>query len=510
MWCEIDALQGSVRLKSPLLWTALFAGLSLFRIFFHEMWRDEMNIWVAAMDSSSLADLTQNLRYGGHGLLWPVSVYLVAQLAPHPPAMQCLHVAIATAGVWFLFRFSPFSCWATLLFGFSYYLCFEYAVISRHYVWEVLCLLATLACLTGRRPRYAPAALGLALLMQTTVYGLILAVAMIAAWCVALWRTSSLRDTGIRDRIVLGLATVLLMVSLATAVVWLRPPADSGFLTPWYWTFDIGRAVSTIGTLWRAFVPVPTPGLHFWNSNMLDSFPLLACILGLVIAALAFQQFRSSPKALTCWTVGAGGLLLFTYVKYLGCQRHHGHLFLAFLAASWLMAADRNRRARADGGPAQGVGRSCGWIYAVLIVQLLVGVYASIMDLAHPFSASQAAAAYIRDNRLDGSLIVADYDYAAVPVVGRLDRPRVYYPRSERTQRLVIWDELRTRTFTQQDFMHAVVALRRRSTVPVLVLTSYPLTYVPAFLEPAAHFEAGIVEDEGYDLYHLAVKGIAR
>lgn len=469
-----------------------------------------MNIWVAAMDSSSIIDLAYNLRYGGHGLLWPLSVYLLSQIAPYPLAMQLLHVAIATASIWLLFRFSPLSRWKTLLIGFGYYLCFEYVIISRHYALGVLCMLTSLVCMTSfRQPRYAPAALALALLMQTTVYGFILSVALSAAWCVSLWKDPVNRKISTSDSTVLIFAAALLIASMAAAAISFQPPADGGFHPYWHWTFDLKLAIKTFATLWRAFVPIPIQGIRFWNSNILDPTHWFTGLLGLFIALFAFWQFRKSLKALTCWAVGAGGLLLFSYVKYYGYQRHHGHLFLAFLAASWLMASEKKRRDLEHSDIVERTGLiSNALVCTVLIVQLLVGLYASIMDLVYPFSASQAMAAYIRDNGLDNNLIVADTDYATLPVVGRLDNPLVYYPRCERVQRMIFWDKHRYRPFKEQDFLDAVEKIGVQSSVPVLALTNYSLTKIPNFLKPLKHLDAGIVPDEHYDLFRVSKKDI--
>jgi hypothetical protein len=489
----VDALPGT-----PLLWAAVFAVLSLVRIPFHEMWRDEMNVWVAAVDSTSLADLIHGMKYHAHGLVWPLSVYALVQLVPMPMAMQCLHVAIATGAAWLLFRFAPFQPWQKILVGFGYYVFFEYAVISRHYAWVVLLLFTALSFLTAPRPRYLPAAMALALLAQTTVYGLILAVALACAWAVAL--SAGRRKMARHELPSATLAAAFLLMSVAGAIAWLHPPADFLFLPAWHLRISATRLCETAGTLWRAFVPIPAPGLHFWNTNVLDGVPLLAAVIGATVASLATWRFRRNPAALTCWVIGAGGVLLFTYMKNIGAQRQWGQLFLSFLAASWLMGWD-DCHGGLEGRRDRTSSVLSGWVCVILWIQCLAGLYASAMDLACPFSASKATAAYIRDNRLDDRLIVADMDHAAVPVVAYLDRPRVYYPRGKRARRLILWNVMRARPFTEDDFLKAVEAEAQRPHAPVLVLTSYPLKRTPGFLRPIASFAAGIVQDECYYLY---------
>jgi hypothetical protein len=283
----------------------------------------------------------------------------------------------------------------------------------------------------------------------------------------------------------------------------LRPPADGDYLREWVLRADAERALDVLSAVWKGFVPVPLPGLHFWNTNVLDGLPWLGAALGVGLLALVSARFRASPAALACWAVGAGGLLLFAYTKQPGSQRHHGHLFLVFLAASWWMARERPRdsgKRRRPGRIAAVTGR---WVEAVLGIQLLAGLHAGAMDAAFPFSSSQAVARYLVANGLDDRLIVADLDWAAVPVVGRLDRPRVYYPRARRSERLVLWDKRRTRPFGEKDFVDAVAAIRLRSAEPVLVLTNYALHDVPDFFTLLARFEPGIVEDEAYTLFRV-------
>jgi hypothetical protein len=346
-----------------------------------------------------------------------------------------------------------------------------------------------------------PAALCLALLAQTTVYGIILCVAVAVAWVLGQWSDGRAGRAGRVERRQTALFAVIVAASVAAAALWLRPPADSGWATEWLLHFDWLRLQSAMGTFWRAFFPIPVPGLHFWNTNVFGSFPLLAGLCGACIAALVAWRLRTSVPALACWVLGAGGVVLFSYVKYPGTQRHHGQVFLAFLAASWLLAWERKRAE--DVAPLQPREENL-WnagILAVLAVQLVVGLYASVVDLARPFSASQAAAAWIRDNRLDDRMIVADKDQITLPVLARLDRPRVYFPRSRRTRRLMIWDTRRLRPLKEQDFLAAVEAEIGRPPGRVLVLTSYPLRRVPPYLQLVARFEPGIVESERYFLY---------
>lgn len=204
------------------------------------------------------------------------------------------------------------------------------------------------------------------------------------------------------------------------------------------------------------------------------------------------------------------------FFEYAILSRHYALGLLCLVAALAFLAAPRPRlvpaalcpallaQGRASEAAASGPWEarlSNAGIFAVLAIQLAVGWYASAVDLVRPFSASQAAAAWIRENRLDDRAIVADRDQITLPVLARLDRPRVLFPRSGQTRRLLLWNARRLRPLKERDLLAAVAAEIARPPGRVLLVTSYPLRGVPPDLRQVARFEAGIVSSERYYLY---------
>ena len=80
------------------LMTALFMLIAGFTIFRHEMWRDEIQAWMIASDSTSLPNLFHNLRYDGHPALWYLLLYAVSRFTQRPVAMQVVHL-LSVAGL---------------------------------------------------------------------------------------------------------------------------------------------------------------------------------------------------------------------------------------------------------------------------------------------------------------------------------------------------------------------------------------------------------------------------
>src|SRR4051812_16618494 len=107
--------------------TAVYGLALAFLLARHELWRDELQAWLIARDSSSLVALFRNVRYEGHGPLWYWILYPLTRLT-HDPRLGLLPVQwiIATAAVFTIARAAPFTKAQRVLLVFGYYSLFEY------------------------------------------------------------------------------------------------------------------------------------------------------------------------------------------------------------------------------------------------------------------------------------------------------------------------------------------------------------------------------------------------
>jgi hypothetical protein len=217
-----DRGAGFVATIRPVLPDLLFVLLAVYnaiRLFRHAMWRDELQAFMVAAASNTPLDLFAKLKYEGHPGLWHLLLWVVTRFTADPVAMQVLHLVIAL-GVWVLvWRLSPFRPVGKLLLLLSYYLFWEYFVVSRGYALGVL-LGFGFAALQARRPeqRFWPWVL-LGLLANTTVFGTI--------WSFGLGLFYALRN---RQEWRLMLPGVALYAALAAlAVVTMVPAPDFTF-----------------------------------------------------------------------------------------------------------------------------------------------------------------------------------------------------------------------------------------------------------------------------------------
>ena len=103
----------------------------------HEMWRDELQAWLLARDSATVIELFQNLKYEYHQSLWYLLLFPLTRMFDMPEAMQYLNVSIATAAIYIMAKYSPFSLMQKTFLAFSYFLFYEYAFIARNYALTV-------------------------------------------------------------------------------------------------------------------------------------------------------------------------------------------------------------------------------------------------------------------------------------------------------------------------------------------------------------------------------------
>jgi hypothetical protein len=475
------------RLRFAGLLTAAFVVLTVPRLLLHELWRDEAWIWLVVSESRGFSELFPPLSRSGQGYLFSVLCDLAEQVWASPRAMQLIHLLLASGAAFALARWAPLGRRERALFVLGYFPFYEYAVISRHYAGGAL--LAWLACAAAlsRRPALAIGAL-LALLCQTTVYGYILAVAIAAGWLLdRRLRRAELPPIS-KSEAAGGIG--LALAGAIAGLVQLMPSSGTSFAPNWRFGWDPAHAGKVLMMPWRGFMPLPWPGLHFWNTNLLDPWPALKMVGGLLALGLAVLLLWRRKVALTTFCLGAAGLLAFGYVKIVGEVRHQGHFWLLFAVALWL------------GGGFQEDRRS--WRARVFLVLLIIhcgaGLYASVMDLRHPFSNGAATAELIRSEGLDQYPLFGHREPPAAAVALPLGLP-LYAPSRGLFTTHPDWGP-EQRELSPQEVRCAARELARREGEDIVLVMNWEL---PPWEEvDAAGSRLGaIVATEDYRLYRL-------
>ncbi len=473
---------------------AVFLALVLFDLAHHEPWRDELGAWFHAKASGSFAELRERTRFAGHPLLWHGLLVGVSRISSDPFAMQAANAMIATATVALIVHAAPFRPLDKALLAFGYFPFFEYATISRPYGLGLFLALAVCAVwrMTGGGIRRV--AVLLALLPQTSAYGLFVAFALSAGLLVD-WRGAGRRFS--EPRFLAGAAIVMLGAVLAIAQA--APPERTGYAVGWRTAPSLQQVSATAAIVWRALAPIPAIRVDFWNTNLLDGWTPRGtqAVLGVALLAASAALFRRRRAALVVWVVGSATVLAFTYVKLYGSLRHHGTIFILFVASWWLALRERPVAAR------RGLRE---WFPTTLLaVSALAGVVANAADFVLPFSQSFAVARFVGAEGLAEMPIAGDLDHSTAQI-GALLGKDVYFPASGRRSRFVIFDDrreklsddellLRIRRFADEERREVLAILTRRLVAPDV-------------LEPIRSFEPSIARLESFFLYRARPAGV--
>ena len=357
------------------------------------------------------------------------------------------------------------------------------------------------------------------------------------------------------------LSFALICIGILTSVLQLKPPVDTGFAVGWKFDYETSHLFKVIELISRAYLPIPKPTLHFWNSHQLETYPLFQtlqiplCFL-LIFCGVVLTYKR--PTALLIYLTSTLGLLAFFYVKYYGSIRHHGFLFLTFVMVAWIYRESARLettlcRARApdlDHRCRRGfVGALCKRALAsarletaptvkkrafsillttlrrsrapdldhrerafsilltlILACHFIGGVTAVFMENRHIFSCGKQTAEYIKAQGMREMPMVGDTDFAVSTVVGYLEKGAIYYPRGSRFGSFIRWDAARTAEVPTADVLEAARTLSMETSRAVLLILNRAVNarlQEQYRLIDVARFTGSIIGDEEFFIYRM-------
>jgi hypothetical protein len=480
--------EGSVRLLPGLALTILIAT-NLARILRHEMWRDELQSWRLVVESPDLLALYANLRFEGHPGLWHLVLWPIAQWTDDPLAMQLVHAGIATAFCVVLALKAPFTPGEKALMLLSYFLFFEYWVISRNYALGVLLAFLFVWLRTGAPHRLTLAWTVLGLAANTNVFAAILSLAL-AAFTLAQppwsWRRHMPGVVIFALLLALAVATMVPVHSSVQEIAAANVIAEPDPLRP--------LRLAT-WTLSRVFIPIHGDFPHqFWDPNFHAGLRMLVL---LPIGACLYLIFRRDKDILALLFIAWFGVAAFSYMFYSGSIRHWGIIFIAFICCLWLQRA----RGRAISGLA----------IVLLSINAAGGIGAAIAAELRPFSQAEQTARWIREEGLGEAVWIGVPDFAASAVAGYLGHP-FYYPSCDCERTFIRWGgNGHPETPAPMVPAHVANVLEERSIAEAFLLLN---TEVDADVQPylqasplrfarLARFDGAEVADENYVVYRV-------
>ena len=150
----------------------------------HEPWADEAQSWMLAKSCGFSELIFHKLGYEGTPGLWVTVLYPFAHLGAPYIVLNWMGAAFAAAGVALLLWRSPFPRFIRLLLPFTFFLQYQYAIISRSYCMLMLLGGACAYFFRKGRSHLVPFTLCAVVLAQLSLHALILACCMALAFAV--------------------------------------------------------------------------------------------------------------------------------------------------------------------------------------------------------------------------------------------------------------------------------------------------------------------------------------
>lgn len=485
--------------KSPWAAILIVAILGLIGALNHSMWRDEMNVWLIARDSPSWAVFVENIHYDrAHPGLWHLLVAALYHLFGHPVAMQIFHWLLAMGSLLLVWRYSPFTQWQKWLFSFGYLPFYEHLLIARNYAVAMLLLFAICTLWPQRQRAYWPLAGLLVLLANSNVYAFLIAIALALTLGAELVFEAKLRHSWL-DIIV---SAILIIAGYAMALYFILPPSDvaTRALESYVTGLDIRHLLRTVGRLFGGYYVIIPNGKKYLDLTVCAAVALGSCFLVIL-------KLLKKPYPLVFYLLSNGILLSFTYAKFMPLSiRHFGNFYLILIAALWLAQHYRATPVLTQYTPMleSWQRQSQRWFKrtfaTILVVHLLGGIFLFMMDLRIPYSASRAAAAYMRRANLQNEFIVASRDAQMASLSGYLNRP-FYFPERQAIGSYTLFFKGVRREVNQQNVIQQVSQLLAEHPKILLVLSKEleePTTDLD--VEPIQAFKRAW-QDEEYYLY---------
>jgi len=426
-----------------------FIVLSTILILKHEFWCDEILAWHLSSESQSISQFINWLTHSyGHPFLWNLILYIVSHfITNNVEAMKVIHLTISTAIVFLFLKYSSFNKLIKILFVFSYFIFYEYSIISRNYSLGVLFII--LFCILYKEKYKNLILLGIVLFFmgQANLYSFIISIVFTFLLILDILRDRKKIKKEVNKFVLLGFFLIILFgiiliflqfkneIFKDNAFTHSIPQILSNFFNIYGISFkDIEKGFVS------AFLPIPEVRINFWDTNLivtlLSNYVYLIPIVIFLISILILK--RRTVILFILGTISISIIPLFIYVGYL---RHFGHFFILFISLLWISNLENN-----DDKFFFNI--NCKLIKAIsntfLIIILIISVIgtgiASYYDYKYPFSSGKQVAQFIRDNYSNKNIkLIGYHDFSAETIAGYLNKG-IYYPEMKEYSKFVNWE----------------------------------------------------------------------
>ncbi|MEO5570641.1 MAG: hypothetical protein ABIT08_09345 [Bacteroidia bacterium] len=403
-----------------------------------------MHHFLLARDSSSLGELYFNARYDGHPLLWNILLMVITRFSHDPFYMQLLHIIISSSSVIIFLRNAPFTDGFKILFVFSYFIFYEYNIISRNYALGVLFLFTSLSLICNAERNYTTIIISLLILSFTHLFSLMCAASLFLVTVILFYSDSGKKISKIN----FGILCLIFIIGLSFILYSIIPPTDhflKQYDTDPYFSFKrIGKAFSIFFKGLFHFPDVLK--YHFWNTNLLvdisKNFTIIPSVFCFLIPLILFYD-----KPLSVIVFYLSSILIAVFIFWspiIAGVRYFGYIFLLLITSLWLSEYTPTMNLFFSENLSEKISKfnsrfKIPFVYSILFVQIISAGFAYSMDIVHPFSEGKAVAEFILKSKYNEHTIVISNQSAGPPVSGYLDR-KIFYPETNQSGTFCKWN----------------------------------------------------------------------
>lgn len=443
---KLNAGAESLKGKLPetilfLVWTVLHFVVSAF----HERWFDEAVAWQIAKNAPWKEILFTVPHYEGHPQLWHLLLAPFAKAgAPFSLTLAIVSYVFMGAAVLLLLFRVPLPRLMRWLLPFSYFILFEYGVVSRPYCITVFSLILLGILHKSRSKNPLPYILTMLLLCLSTAYGIVIAGSVCAVWIFEIIFEKKKNDSLpalLTDKRILLLG--VLLIYAVVQILCILPRSDTFALS------YINTESSILIRLLYTFFVLPTDALisnvFFFDTVLkithfdFSSFCICIC-MGLLLLLLLIR-FGIRRKTQWYFIVPHCIFAVFSALVYFG--QHHIGIWFAFLLFWLIITFSAKTRPDTDGtdsSDAAKIIRSAGICFTAcaLAVICIQGTAACINDLRMNFSIGKAETAFISAHGLEQYHVFTEWTVQYDDIFQSADKTNPSEAQKSTTNRKVI------------------------------------------------------------------------
>lgn len=385
----------------------------------HEMWRDEVDSWLLIRDMN-FEDFRFYLKNSGHPGLWYIILLPFGKLGFPNHTIVILHLFIAISNAFLLLFFSPFKRIIKIFFVFSYFLFYEYAVISRSYAIGIFFIF--LLCIVYRKRFQSPILYSVLifLLCNTSAYATIMAASFGFIFFIEVIKRKRINFINLFELSIMAIGGFLFLYQI------IPESSNSDIVSN---RADFGNILKSIHYSFASGV----------NANSIFLLPSLTIIpLSLILfwkRKFIFIFFIWNLFFLFCF---------FSFV-YMNDYRHGGFIFISFIASYW-MFLDLETRNKVGSLTVNFLG-----IHSLVFFNLLISLLFSLLftyessknDYNDAFSGSLEFANKLKELGLDNEksyFVVHNPDNAKTLLIYLNQTKNFYFPCEDRIGSFMRWN----------------------------------------------------------------------